>query len=202
MAFVSSEITWIRNLLTNFNIRIPFATVYCDNQVAIHIASNPIFHERTKHLEIDLHFVREKVSQGILKLIHVRKYHQLADIFTNALPRNTFLSIISKLGNDNIFLPSWQGSIGSRLLTNFCYSIVILLFYFPFLFLLFLFVSPFIYMCVAGNYKLDSFCNLLATDQYRFWDFFSIFSFFLHVLSFQVITRLITSIEIDESCMR
>ncbi|KHN34598.1 Copia protein, partial [Glycine soja] len=58
LAFVSSEITWIQNLLTNFNIKIPFAAVYCDNQAAIHIASNPTFHERTKHLEIDLHFVR------------------------------------------------------------------------------------------------------------------------------------------------
>ena len=62
---VSSEITWIRNLLTNFNVRIPFAAVYCDNQAAIHIASNPTFHERTKQLEIDLHFVRENVSQGV-----------------------------------------------------------------------------------------------------------------------------------------
>ena len=106
LASIFNEITWIRNLLTNFNIRIPFATVYCDNQVAIHIASNPIFHERTKHLEIDLHFVREKVSQGILKLVHVKKYHQLVDIFTKVLPRNTFLSIISNTGIDNIFLPS------------------------------------------------------------------------------------------------
>ena len=124
LASVSSEITRIWNLLTDFNVRIPFVVVYCDNQAAIHIASNPTFHERTKHLEIDLYFVREKVSQGVLKLMHVRKYHQLADIFTKALSQNTFLSIIAKLGIDNIFLPSWRGDIGSRPATS-AYAVIL-----------------------------------------------------------------------------
>nr|KYP53210.1 Retrovirus-related Pol polyprotein from transposon TNT 1-94 [Cajanus cajan] len=88
---VSNEITWLRNLLADFNINTPFASVYCDNKVVIHIASNPTFHERTKHLEIDLHFIRDKVTKGVIKLIHVRKYHQLADVFTKSLPKNAFL---------------------------------------------------------------------------------------------------------------
>jgi len=93
-------------LLNDFNITISFAVVYCDNKEAIYIATNPTYHERTKHLEIDLHYVREQVDKGALKLIHVRKYHQLADVFTKSLPRSAFLSIISKLGIENIFLPS------------------------------------------------------------------------------------------------
>ncbi|KHN43625.1 Copia protein, partial [Glycine soja] len=100
------EFTWLRNLLNDFNIKISFAAVYCDNKVAIHIATNPTYHERTKHLEIDLHYVREQVDKGALKLIHVRKHHQLADVFTKSLPQSAFLNIISKLGIKNIFLPS------------------------------------------------------------------------------------------------
>nr|KYP41264.1 Copia protein [Cajanus cajan] len=106
LASVASEIIWLKNLLTDFQVSTTHAAVYCDNKAAIHIASNPIFHERTKHLEIDLHFVREQVTRGVLKLFHVRKFHQLADVFTKALPRNAFLSILSKMGIDNIFLPS------------------------------------------------------------------------------------------------
>nr|KYP60496.1 Retrovirus-related Pol polyprotein from transposon TNT 1-94 [Cajanus cajan] len=57
LASVSAELTWLRNLLTDFNIHIPYATVYCDNQAAIHIASNPTYHERTKHLEISCIYI-------------------------------------------------------------------------------------------------------------------------------------------------
>nr|KYP49734.1 Retrovirus-related Pol polyprotein from transposon TNT 1-94 [Cajanus cajan] len=106
LASVASELVWLKNLLTDFQVNTTHAAVYCDNKAAIHIAFNPTFHEKTKHLEIDLHFVREQVSRGMLKLFHVRKFHQLADVFTKALPRNVFLSILSKMGVDNIFLPS------------------------------------------------------------------------------------------------
>nr|KYP57115.1 Retrovirus-related Pol polyprotein from transposon TNT 1-94 [Cajanus cajan] len=106
LASVASELVWLKNLLTDFQINTTHAAVYCDNKAAIHITSNPTFHERTKHLEIDLHFVREQVSRGMLKLFHVRKFHQVAYVFTKVLPRNLFLSILSKMGVDNIFLPS------------------------------------------------------------------------------------------------
>ena len=103
---MSSELAWLQNLLNDFNIKISFAAIYCDNKATIYIATNPTYHERTKHLEIDLYYVREQVDKGALKLIHVRKHHQLADVFTKSLPQNAFLGIIFKLGIENIFLPS------------------------------------------------------------------------------------------------
>nr|KYP31168.1 Retrovirus-related Pol polyprotein from transposon TNT 1-94 [Cajanus cajan] len=106
LASVFTELTWLRNFLTDFNIDTPYAVVYCDNKAAIHIATNPTYHESTKHLEINLHYVREQMERGALKLIHVRNHHQLANIFTKTLPRNAFLNILSKLGIENIFLPS------------------------------------------------------------------------------------------------
>ncbi|GAV85387.1 LOW QUALITY PROTEIN: hypothetical protein CFOL_v3_28824, partial [Cephalotus follicularis] len=86
MANVTGELQWIHMLLTEigFSVTRP-STLHCDNKSAMHIASNPVFHERTKHIEVDCYYVREKVNRGELKLVHTRSEEQLADIFTKPL---------------------------------------------------------------------------------------------------------------------
>ena len=62
MASLSYELVWVKQLLQELKFcEIQILKMYCDNQVALHIASNPIFHKRTKHIEIDCHFIREKL---------------------------------------------------------------------------------------------------------------------------------------------
>ena len=67
MAQTVCEIMWLHQLLTEVGIMIVVpAKLWCDNQTAFHIASNLVFHERTKHIEIDCHFVREKIQLGLI----------------------------------------------------------------------------------------------------------------------------------------
>jgi len=92
--------------LTYFHVSNSFALLSCNNKVPIHVTNNPSHHERNKHLEIDLQYVREQVEKGILRPIHVRKHHQIVDVFTKALSKTSFLPIISKMGINNVLLPS------------------------------------------------------------------------------------------------
>jgi len=81
------EMVWVQKLLTELGIRHPpKARLWCDNLGATYLSANPVFHARTKHIEIDFHLVRERVAQKLLEVRLVSTGDQLADGFTKALP--------------------------------------------------------------------------------------------------------------------
>ncbi|GMI65892.1 hypothetical protein HRI_000258500 [Hibiscus trionum] len=106
MASATCELMWLTSLLSSFGVKVSSTSLYCDNQSAIQLASNQMFHERSKHIEVDCHFIRDKVREGFLKLFHVRSACQLADILTKSLHAPAFDSIVSKMGLVNIHRPS------------------------------------------------------------------------------------------------
>jgi predicted metallo-beta-lactamase superfamily hydrolase len=77
--------------------------MYYDNQEARHIALNLVFHERTKHIVVDCHFVREKVQARLIETPFVNSQEQLADILTKALDKGPFERLLIKLGSINIY---------------------------------------------------------------------------------------------------
>ncbi|KAG5057600.1 hypothetical protein JHK82_012582 [Glycine max] len=91
VANVVSDSCWIRNLLLELHCPIEKATlVYCDNVSVIYLSGNLVQHQRTKHIEMDIHFIREKVARGEVCVLHVSSRYQIVDIFTKGLPRVLF----------------------------------------------------------------------------------------------------------------
>ncbi|GJV42892.1 ribonuclease H-like domain-containing protein [Tanacetum coccineum] len=86
VANVVAETAWLRNLLLELHAPLSTATiVYCDNVSAVYLSTNSVQHQRTKHIEIDIHFVRDYVASGQVRVLHVPSRYQYADIFTKAL---------------------------------------------------------------------------------------------------------------------
>ena len=82
----TSEIIWIQTLLKELRVNQPRAAcLWCDNLGATYLSSNPIFHARTKHIEVDYHFVRERVADKLLEIRFIPSGDQVADGFTKAL---------------------------------------------------------------------------------------------------------------------
>ena len=101
------EIMWLHQLLMEVGSKALVPTkLWCDNQTAFHIASNSIFHERTKHIEIDCHFVHEKIQLGLISTGYVKIGEQLGDIFTKALSEDRVSYLCNKLGMGNIYAPT------------------------------------------------------------------------------------------------
>ncbi|XP_068329676.1 uncharacterized mitochondrial protein AtMg00810-like [Pyrus communis] len=98
MASTACELIWLKGLLCDLDepTTLP-VSLFCDNQAAMHIASNPMFHERTKHIEVDCHYVREQVQSQMIQTHYTRSIDQLADIFTKPLASHQFRRLLSKL---------------------------------------------------------------------------------------------------------
>ena len=80
MANATSELVWIRQLLIYLGLPVSSARLYCNNQAALHIANNPFFHERTKHIEVDCHFIRERILSGVLTPQYTPTHNQLLSL--------------------------------------------------------------------------------------------------------------------------
>lgn len=107
LAALTCELQWLSYLLHDLHLPStePY-TIYCDNKSAVYLAHNPSFHERTKHIEIDCHIIREKIQLGLIHLLPISSAAQLADVFTKPLPPNPFHESITKLGLLDIHSPT------------------------------------------------------------------------------------------------
>ncbi|MFS7969739.1 putative RNA-directed DNA polymerase [Helianthus anomalus] len=98
LADTVAELTWLEALLKELHVSMTSAPIlWCDNLGATYLSANPVFHARTKHVEIDFHFVREKVAQKQLSVQFIKTEDQIADVFTKPLSSKRFLLLRSKL---------------------------------------------------------------------------------------------------------
>ena len=107
MAVTACELIWLKGLLSDLGFPSPTPmSLMCDNQAAIHIAANPVFHERTKHIEVDCHFIRTQVQTQVIRTVFTRSHAQLADLFTKALSSVQLHRLLGKLGSINLLDPA------------------------------------------------------------------------------------------------
>ncbi|PON82508.1 hypothetical protein TorRG33x02_217530, partial [Trema orientale] len=102
-----SELLWVKMLLEELQApKIMPLKLYCDNKAAISIAHNPVHHDRTKHVEVDRHFIKEKIENGTLCITYVTSGEQTADILTKGLTKPVFDKLVCKLGMLDVYHPA------------------------------------------------------------------------------------------------
>ena len=106
MTLATCELIWLKHLLQELRFENDeLMKLICDNQAVLHISSNLVFHKRTKHIEVDCHFIRENIASGCMTISFVNSNDQLADIFTKSLRGPRIKYIRDKLGAFNVYAP-------------------------------------------------------------------------------------------------
>ncbi|WMV09394.1 hypothetical protein MTR67_002779 [Solanum verrucosum] len=106
MAASMAETVWLLGLFKDLGVKLGQPVkVFSDSKSAIQIAANPIFHERTKHIEIDCHFIRDKAKEGLIDPVYVHTKDQQADLLTKALIKAQHDYLMTKLGVFNVLQP-------------------------------------------------------------------------------------------------
>ena len=98
-ALAACEAMWLQKLLNDLDVHLDSKVkLYCDNLSSVMLASNPVYHARSKHIEVHYHFIREMVVADQIDLEHVRTEDQVADIFTKSLGKDKFIHFRQLLG--------------------------------------------------------------------------------------------------------
>ena len=107
MAVTTCELKWLKALLLSLGVgHTKPMQLSCDSQSTLHIAKNPVFHDRTKHIKVDCHFVRDELVKGNISTCYVPTNLQLEDILTKALGRQQFSFLLRKLGIRDLHAPT------------------------------------------------------------------------------------------------
>ena len=98
---------WLQKLLEELHITVELPVkLYCDNKVVISISHDPIKHDKTKHIEVDRHFIKEKIEKGTICMTYILIRENFPDIFTKRLQKSSFKDFICKSNKINIYDPT------------------------------------------------------------------------------------------------
>ncbi|GJY57498.1 retrovirus-related pol polyprotein from transposon TNT 1-94 [Tanacetum coccineum] len=92
-----AQVLWLRTQLTDYGFHFDKIPTYCDSKAAIAISCNLVQHSRTKHIDVRYHFIKEQVKKGIVELFLIGTKYQLVDLFTKALPEDSFKYLVRRL---------------------------------------------------------------------------------------------------------
>ncbi|XP_062088456.1 uncharacterized mitochondrial protein AtMg00810-like [Humulus lupulus] len=116
LANTTVELVWIQSLLAELQVpQTHTPTIWCDNKSTVLMSQNPVLHARTKHIELDLYFVREKIINGQLNVRHTPALHQIVDVLTKALSSTRFLLLRDKLSVISLSTLSLRGGVRDSL---------------------------------------------------------------------------------------